>query len=121
MYQVPFEGRNTATSESLSPSKSPPAGRLPTNRTNDMLVVRIPSLAVSVIVVTLVRLAAGVMVKVREAPDPLSTRFAFGTSVVFDELADTLTAAAPLSTSPTVKFTTSGVLTGVVRLGTLEI
>ena len=58
--------------------------------------------------------AAGVIVSVRLAPAPLNARFAFGTSVVFDEVAATLTLAGPLSASPTVKFTAIGVFTGVV-------
>src|SRR5262245_65733427 len=70
---------------------------------NDVDVGVVPSLTVTVIVVVPNWLAAGVMTRFRLAPLPPRAMFAFGTSVVFDELAVTVSAAAAVSTSPTVK------------------
>ena len=47
-------------------------------------------------------MAAGVAVSVREAPEPPNTRFALGMSVVFEEVAVTVSEPAAVSTSPIV-------------------
>ena len=71
--------------------------------TNESLVVWEPSSTVIVIVLVPLRFAAGVMTTVRLAPVPLRTIFPFGTSVVFEDVAETVRSATGVSTSPTVK------------------
>ena len=73
-----------------------------TVRTKVSLVVAVPSLTVTVIVDAPNWLAAGVAVSVREAPEPPKIRFALGMSVVFAEVAATVSAPAAVSTSPIV-------------------
>jgi hypothetical protein len=73
-----------------------------TVRRNVVEVVTVPSLADTVIVDVPARFAAGVTVTVRLAPLPPNTTLALGTSVVFDELPDTVRLPAAVSTSPTV-------------------
>src|SRR4051794_9081977 len=99
MNHVPFEGRNTATSDRPSPSKSPDPGA-DTTRTNDVLVVNPRALANSVMVVEPLWLDA--MVNVRVAPDPPTTMFVFRTIAGLDETAPTVTPAAPPTKSLTV-------------------
>jgi hypothetical protein len=74
-----------------------------TVRTKVSLVVVVPSFTVTVIVAVPNSFSAGVAVSVREAPVPPKTRFALGMSVVFEEVAVTVRAAAAVSTSPIVK------------------
>ena len=73
-----------------------------TVRTNVSLVGVVPSFTVTVIVAVPDRLAAGVAVSVREAPEPPMTRFALGISVVSEDVAVTVSEAAAVSTSPIV-------------------
>ena len=73
-----------------------------TVRANVSLVVVVPSFTVTVIVAVPDRLAAGVAVSVREAPEPPMTRFALGISVVSEDVAVTVSEAAAVSTSPIV-------------------
>ena len=61
------------------------------------------SVTVTVIVVAPFWFATGAMLMVRFAPLPFRVMFAFGTRVVFDEVAVTIRSAAGVSTSPTVK------------------
>ena len=67
------------------------------------LVVPVPSLTVTVMVVVPFLLEAGVMLIVRFAALPPRLMFAFGTRVVFVDVAVTVNEAAVVSTSPTVK------------------
>ena len=53
---------------------------------------------------------------VRLAVVPLKVMFSFGTSARFEEVADKTNAAAGLSTSPTVVFTTPNVSSLIVKL-----
>ena len=62
-----------------------------------------PSLTVTVIVDVPDWPAAGVSVRVRDAPLPPKVIFAFGTSVGLDEEPDSVRLAAGVSRSPTVK------------------
>ena len=70
---------------------------------NESLFVRLPSLTVTVIVVVPLKLVAGVIVTVRFAPDPPKAMLALGTSVVLEELPDSVRLLTLVSTSPTVK------------------
>jgi len=69
---------------------------------NPLLVVFVPSLTLTVIVADPVLPAAGVTVTVRLAPEPPNIIFAVGTSVVDDEVPETVRLAAAVSTSPIV-------------------
>jgi hypothetical protein len=66
--------------------------------------VSIPSLTVRVMVVEPVSPAAGVMIIVRSASVPLRAILIFGTSVVFEEVAETDNSLGSDSGSPIVKF-----------------
>ena len=75
-----------------------------TFNTNVSVAINPPaSVTVSVIVVMPNWPSAGVIVAVRFAPLPPSTMLALGTSVVFDEVAVTVSKSAPVSRSSTVK------------------
>ena len=65
--------------------------------------VRVPSLTVTVIVEVPLPPAAGVMTALRPAPLPPKTMLATGTSVAFDEVADSVNAFGEVWASPTVK------------------
>lgn len=62
-----------------------------------------PSVTVKVIVLDPDWFRAGLTVTVLAEPDPPKEIFPFGTSEVFDEVADMFRIPAELSTSPTVK------------------
>ena len=64
-----------------------------------------PSVTVRVMVVVPVCPAAGLIVTVRLAPDPPSTRLALGTNGRFEEVAVTVRLAVGVSASPTVNAT----------------
>ncbi len=66
-------------------------------------VVSAPSLTVTVMVDVPLPPAAGVMTALRPAPLPPKTILATGTSVAFDEVADSVNAFGEVSASPTVK------------------
>ena len=61
------------------------------------------------------------MLIVRLAPLPPSVMFAFGTSVVFDEVAVTVRDAAGVSTSPTVKAIFPVAISSAVVLSVLSL
>ena len=84
-----------------------------TVRTKLVVPVSVPSLAARVIVADPLALAAGVMVKVREAPLPLITSPDPGTTASLDDDATTPTPASGVSPSLTVKPTAIGVSSGV--------
>ncbi len=65
--------------------------------------VSVPSLTVTVIVEVPLSPDAGVMTALRPAPLPPKTMLATGTSVAFDEVADSVNAFGEVSASPTVK------------------
>src|SRR4051812_6098637 len=65
-------------------------------------VVALPSLTETVIVAVPFWFAAGVIVRVRFAPLPPKTKFAFGTRVGLDELPFTVKLPTAVSASPTV-------------------
>src|SRR5262245_21868815 len=69
---------------------------------NDVDVVAVPSLTLTVIVDEPDWFAAGVIVSVRLAPLPPTVMLAFGTNAVLDELVETVKPAAAVSVSPTV-------------------
>jgi len=69
---------------------------------NPLLVVFVPSLTLNVMVAVPVRPAAGVTVTVRLAPEPPRTILAIGTSVVDEDVAETVRLAAAVSASPIV-------------------
>src|SRR5262245_61646200 len=71
----------------------------PTVTVNAVAVEVVPSLTVNVMVAVPDWLAAGVTVTVRFAPLPPNTMLAFGTSVVFAELPETVRLAAAGSAS----------------------
>jgi hypothetical protein len=77
-------------------------GNADTVNKNPLLVVFVPSLTFSVMVAEPVRPAAGVTVTVRLAPEPPKTIFAVGTSVVDEDVAETVRLAATVSASPMV-------------------
>ena len=64
------------------------------------LVVWVPSLTLSVIVAVPVLSAAGVTLTVRFAPLPPKSMFALGTSVVLDDVADSVSEPAEVRSSP---------------------
>ena len=74
-----------------------------TINTNVSLAVAVPSFTVTVMVVVPFWFAAGVITSVRFVPLPPRMIFAFGTRVVFDDVAVTVRDAAGVSTSPTAK------------------
>src|SRR5438552_2946505 len=71
-------------------------------------------LAVTLIVPSPFTLAAGVMVRDLIAPEPPSTRFAFGTSDVFAETAVTVMLAAAVVWSPTTNCTVTELFSSTV-------
>ncbi len=74
-----------------------------TVRVNDRVAVRPPApVTVRVTVALPLRFAAGVAVRVRFAPEPPRTRFAVGSSEVFDAAAASVSDPAAVSTSPMV-------------------
>ena len=68
-----------------------------------LLVVRLPSLTVTVMVAVPVWLRAGVTVAVRLAPEPPKTMLAAGIKVGLEEAPETIRLPATVCTSPTVK------------------
>jgi hypothetical protein len=69
---------------------------------NGLLVVFVPSLTLTVMVAVPDFPAAGVTVTVRFAPEPPNTIFAVGTSVVDEDVPETVRLAAAVSASPIV-------------------
>ena len=65
--------------------------------------VSVPSLTVMVMVELPLRPDAGVMTALRAAPLPPKTILAIGTSIAFDEVADSVNVPGEVSPSPTVK------------------
>ena len=93
-----------------------------TVRRNESLLLKEPSLTVTVIVVDPDWLAKGVAFSVRFAPDPPKTRFALGIKPAFEEVALNTRLAAGVSASPTVKLRDPVALSSLIcRSGRSEI
>ena len=73
-----------------------------TVRTKSMDALSVPSLTVTVIVAVPLKPGAGVITMARSAPLPLMTMLALGTSVVFEEVPETVKSPGRDSASPIV-------------------